>query len=505
MPNKPFIPNNLKLCTADQSRQMDKNTIEKFGIDGFTLMEIAASKAALHLQKKLNSNKNGLYVCGKGNNGGDGLAVARYLVNEANHRVTIFMAMGAEDLSPDAKKNYSLLKKMSGNGSNITFAEDFKEITLTSYDYIIDAIFGTGLSSKVRSPLSQIIESINDAEVPVFSMDVPSGLNADDGTVHGICIEAAGTFTFGSNKMGFYLNSSDYYTGEITFVDLPFPDYIRKHEALLINKSLGQHLPEKVRKAKHKYDDGVVHILAGSEGLTGAAMMSAQSAWKQGAGAVILYTPKKLLNLYEISLPQVIKIGLGDDDNNHLQPEFAPDILDHLHKKEGILLIGPGLGNNAETGECLEIVLNNYSGKVVLDADALHFWKNFDQVPKTKKKKWIITPHIGEATSYLNAEFKNESERLLWAKDFSEKNNCSLLLKGNPCIFASVSGEIYLTGYNTEPFARAGFGDVLAGTIAAKLATNQPSDIAIIHSLLAGYEKYCSIKPETVFGPEHML
>lgn len=484
---------------------MDKNTIEKFGIGGFTLMEIAASKAAFHLQKKLKNSKEGFYVCGKGNNGGDGLAVARYLVNDANHRVTIFMAMGTEDLSPDAKKNYFLLKEMSSHGANITFAENFKETTLTSYDYIIDALFGTGLSSNIRSPLSEIIESINDAKVPVYSMDVPSGLNTDDGTVHGVCIEAAGTFTFGSNKIGFYLNSADYFTGEITYIDLPFPYHIRKHESLLINKSLGQHLPEKVRKAKHKYDDGVVHILAGSEGLTGAAMMSAQSAWKQGAGAVILYTPKKLLNLYEMSLPQVIKIGLGNDDSIHLQPDFAPDILDHLHKKEGVLLMGPGLGKNAETGECLEIILNDYSGPVVLDADALRFWKNFDQIPKAKKKKWIITPHIGEANSYLGAKFNNESERLSWATNFSENNQCSLLLKGNPCIFVSVSGEIYLTGYNTEPFARAGFGDVLAGTIATKLATNHRIDNAIIHSLLAGYDKYRATEPGTVFGPEHMI
>lgn len=244
------------------------------------------------------------------------------------------MAMGSGDLSPDSRKNFTLLKSMGSKGADVTFIEDLKTQPPSSFDYIIDGIFGTGLNSEVRSPISGIIEKLNTSATPIFAMDLPSGLNSDDGTIHGTCIRAHATYTFGSNKIGFHLNHSDSYTGEITFIDLPFPSHIRQHKAILINKLLTTHLPLQDRNARHKYDDGVVHILAGSEGLTGAGIMSAQSAWKQGAGAVFLYTPKKHLHLYETNLPQIIKVGLGDDNSSYLKPEFSKNILDRLQSKK---------------------------------------------------------------------------------------------------------------------------------------------------------------------------
>lgn len=504
MSSKPYIPNNLKLCTADQSRQMDADTINNFGIDGFTLMEVAASRAASHLQQKVKCDKNGLYLCGKGNNGGDALAVARYLVNEANHSVTIFMVMGNENLSPDSLKNYSLLKKMSTRDARITFLENFNNQHLSLYDYIVDGIFGTGLDGDIRPPVNKIINAVNQVNTPVFAMDIPSGLNADDGTIHSECIKADTTYTFGCNKIGFFLNNGKEYTGNISFVDLPFPAHVRQYEALLINEKLTKHLSLQTKNGRHKYDNGVVHILAGSEGLTGAAMMSAKSAWKHGAGAVFLYSPKKLLNLYELSLPQIIKISLGDDKSSHLKPEFSSKIVEHVHTKLGVLLIGPGLGNSPETGSCIKQVLENFSGTVVLDADALRFWDQFNTISRAKKENWILTPHIGEAKKYLGANFKSEPDRIAWTKEFSRQHHCTVLLKGNPCILSTVDSSLYLTGYDTGMFTRAGFGDVLAGTLSAKLATSTNTDNAIIHSLFAGYKKYCASKPGTIFGPEHM-
>ena len=504
MSRKPFIPNSLKLCTAAQSRQMDSDTISNFGIDGFTLMEIAASRAASKIHRKIKNHKTGLYICGKGNNGGDALAVARYLVNEANHSVSIFMVMGNENLSPDTQKNYSLLKNMNSEGADITFIDHLNDHPPSSFHYIVDGIFGTGLDGDIRSPINKIIDSINQTSTPVFAMDIPSGLNADDGTIHGVCIKADTTYTFGSNKIGFCLNNAIDYTGQVSFIDLPFPDHIRQHEALLINDSLIKHLPLQERNGKHKYDNGVVHIFAGSEGLTGAAMMASKSAWKQGAGAVLLYSPKKLLNLYEVSLPQIIKISLGDDESSHLKPEYSPKILEQLQAKEGVLLIGPGLGSEPETGKCLKQILETYNGSVILDADALRFWDQFEAISKSRKAKWIITPHIGEAKKYLKANFNGERDRINWTKEFTRQHHCSVLLKGNPCIVSTIDNGLYLTGYDTGMFARAGFGDVLAGTFSAKLASSKSIDKAIIHSLITGYKKYCASKPGTVFGPEHL-
>ena len=499
------IPNHLTLCTVQQSRQMDEDTIEKFGIDGFTLIEIAASGAAGIIKKEQGENKSGLYVCGKGNNGGDALAVARYLVNQAGHEATVYMVMGNSDLSPDAGKNFSLLQTMRNEGANIEFISDLDSTSLHDFDFLVDGIFGTGLNSNVRPPVSELIAHLNRFKGPVYAMDVPSGLNADTGLPLGISIKAELTCTFGSNKIGFYLNQASQYTGRVKVIDLPFPLHIRKHTAVLINDELAEMLPVHKKDSEHKYDGKVVHILAGSEGLTGAAIMSAKSAWKSGAGAVFLYTPKKHMDLYEKTLPQVIKISLGKEADHFFQPNHAELIIENLNQKPGVLLVGPGLGDQPETGECIEKVLDSFDGKAVIDADAFRYWPQLKDKPESKRENWMLTPHKGEAKKYLGATFDNESDRIRWAKTFANKNRLTLLLKGDPTVVCLPNGKCFITGYPTGMFTRAGFGDVLAGTIATNLSIYASDEQAVIKSLYSGYKTYSASDDNQVFGPEHLI
>lgn len=499
------IPNSVKLSGSSQSRDMDRKTIEEFGYESFTLMEIAASGAASGIRTVTGDNKKGLFICGKGNNAGDALAAARYLTEDAGHSAAILFLMGREGLSPDTDKNYSLLKKLKQHGSRIEFFDSMERVTLSDYDYIVDGIFGTGISGEIREPISGVIEQINDSGLQVFAMDVPSGLNADSGMIAGVSVHAEHTFTFGTNKTGFYLNGAKRYTGRVHFISLPFPGYLRKHEAVAINNKLAEHLPEIVRKGEHKYDGGVVHILAGSEGLTGAAVMAAKSAWKSGAGAVILYSPKKLMDIYEKNLPQIIKVAVGGEADSYFKSEHASDIISKLDNKPGILLAGPGIGTNTQTVDCLFEVLSHFDGRVVLDADGLQDFDRLKGLPEQKRKRWILTPHIGEAKNYLNMKFSDDKDRLTAATTFVTENNLSLLMKGNPSFFINTQLDTFITGYDTLPFSRAGFGDVLAGTIAAYSGITGEQTLSTIQSLITGYKAYQHFTDNSAFGPEHLL
>jgi len=507
MPDKISIPVECKLSTAEQSRTMDSKTINEFGIDGFTLMELAASSAAEQIKNLQGNGKSGLYICGKGNNAGDALAAARYLINDARHNATFFFVLGDDDLSDDAATNLSLLHKLKDFGADIEFINDLQDLDEREFDYVIDGIFGTGLNSDLRGNLPNIVQRINSFSIPVYSMDIPSGLHADTGQVLGGCIQADYTFTFGSNKIGLHWKDSRKLTGEVVFCNLPFPSTYREWDAVLINQKLVNSIPVIERTARHKYDGGVVHIMAGSEGLTGAAMMAAKSTWKQGAGAVFLYAPKALLPIYESTLPNIIKIGVGDDSDTIFKKKHAEIIKKNIHNKQGVLLAGPGIGRSSDTGACLISVLKEQDGPAILDADALSFWEKIvsSGITGGKKMKWLLTPHIGEAINYLGAEFKNDYERFKWAQNFINQSKVSLLMKGNPTFVSLRDGNNFITGYDTSIFSRAGFGDVLSGALAANISISQNVELATVSSLYSGYRHSQDFGENESFGPEHLL
>lgn len=235
--------------------------------------------------------------------------------------------------------------------------------------------------------------------------------------------------------------------------------------------------------------------------------MAAKSAWKQGAGAVFLYVPKALLPVYETTLPNIIKIAVGKNSDSYFRDEHSEQISKSLKNKNGVLLAGPGMGTKDETGQCLLSVLKEHHGFTVLDADALSFRDalNHSSISGQQKEKWLLTPHIGEAKKYLQAEFKNDYERFLWAKQFADDTKISLLIKGNPTILAFKGGNNFVTGYDTSVFSRAGFGDVLSGAVASNTAITENPELAAITSLYNGYMNFQKFAENEPFGPEHMI
>lgn len=502
--NTPLIS---RLFTTEQTRKMDQKTIREYGISGFTLMEIAAAGAAQIISEKQQSAVSGIFICGKGNNGGDALAAARYLTDQYKHKADIVLLQEKEDLSEDAGRNYEILKKIAKSSSRIRFhdnpQEGLREISKT--DYIVDGIFGTGLTDEPRATASVIIRQINGAGKPVYAMDIPSGLNGTTGLAPGACIEASHTLTFGTNKTGFYLNGSSRYTGELHLIRLPFPDSLLKSEVHLLDKELFESTPEPVRRAVHKYDKGVVHLLAGSQGLTGAAIIAAKSAVQQGAGAVFLYAPQKLLPVYEITLPGIIKIPLGEENDVFYRTSHQQKILENLEKRPGVLAAGPGTGTRPDTLNCLAAVLRQHSGPAVLDADALKLFSDLSFQKPEHSQPWLLTPHPGEAKNYLGIRAGDDYQKSEDIARLAGTLNAGILLKGNPSLYADPENKRMFTGYDTSVFTKAGFGDYLTGSIASLYSINNSFPRAVISALYGSFAAYLRLNSPKSFNPLQLI
>jgi len=476
------------LLTADLSQEIDRRTIEEMDIDGFTLMEVAGSSAAKIILREYPDLSHGVFLCGKGNNGGDALVVARYLIqNDIN--ISLVFLSGTDDLSEDAGKNLQLLKSFDHHNKLTIFEhwDDFK--SPEHFDFIIDGMLGTGLDSDVRSDYAKAVHWANDQSQPVFAMDTPTGLHADTGQIMGCAIQARDTFAFGGRKQGFYLEDGPEISGRIHYCELPFPNKFKEScRTFLLDESWVS--LESPTTGRHKYDSGVLYIVAGSEGLTGAAIMAARSAWAEGLGAVILICPRGVLDIYEQNLPSIIKKPVGSRDDYNFRQEHAKEVLSILDEKEGNVLVGPGLGREPSTVDFVQQFLAQNTRDAVIDADGLWCLSQLDDWTPPENVHWILTPHPGELNRLLpETDILTDTDRLSAARKLASQKNITLLSKGMPGIIGTSSGACYVTDYNTHYFARAGSGDVLAGKVGAYLALDNSSETSCLKALLNGKKK----------------
>lgn len=479
------IPHSYQVFTAEGSRMLDERTISEFGIDGFTLMEIAGTRAADVIMQNVSAKSHGLFVCGKGNNAGDALVVARLLC-EQDINCTVLFVSGMMNLSKDCDENLNLLQNL---GQDIEILSSFEEFDSSrTFDFIVDGMFGTGLSSDVRAPYTEVIDWINEQESTVFAMDIPSGLSSDSGEIMGTAVQADFTLAFGTLKFGFFLNSGYSHCGEVILCPLPFPSKLKDSTTFLMDEEWVIDIETSSTQRKHKYDGGVLYIVAGSEGLTGAAVLAAKSAWATGLGGVVLITPNGLLEIYEKHLLQIIKKPVGSSSDKNFSTSHLDEVLTILKEKSGNLLIGPGLGRSTETIQFVRQLLSTYDGNVVIDADALFAISEEELLEKPKSATWILTPHPGELKKLTGNQTILDHERLAISKELAQTIKCTIVSKGLPSLIIGET-RAFMTGYDTQIFSRAGFGDVLAGKIAGFWLKEKNSELACIFALLDGKEK----------------
>lgn len=468
----------VELVTSETMRRREQIACERYGINTLLLMENAGRGVALEVLEILRLNpslKEVCIVCGSGNNGGDGMVVARHLVVSCPEKVPLVYLLGSpEYLKGDARYNYEVLIKLGIPSKVVTTPEDF---VIPERALVVDAIFGTGLSKEVVGLHREIIRKINAIEDAfVMALDVPSGVDASDGRILGEAVRAHTTVTLGMVKRGLVLYPARDYVGRLRVVPIGIPLNETMEDCpvdgYLLSSEIRRFLPQRPWFA-HKISAGVVGVLCGSSAMLGAGMLVALGAYRSGAGMVVWPLPFELSGVVRIRIPEIVSIELsGKGVNWSYSSEHLEDILLGLSaRKCSSVVIGPGLGFNSATREFVKGFLEVSPFRGVLDADALNVIAEDRGKWEKKLSGWVITPHAGEMARLLGWSVQEVNEYKIRAVcEAARFFDCIAVLKGPGTIVADPEGKVFVNPTGNALLATAGSGDVLAGVIGGFLA-----------------------------------
>lgn len=454
-------------------REIDRRAIEEFRIPGVVLMENAGRGAACAVEDYIadkDINKV-LIVAGKGNNGGDGFVLARHLVN-GGLDCEICLAGEKTDVGGDARTNMDVAAAMG-----IKIDEMVENITplekvIHQSDLIIDALLGTGLNQPVKDFYRGIIDAVNFSELPVISLDIPSGLDSTTGRPLGAAIEADMTVTFCLPKVGTVIYPGADYVGELVLADIGAPYELLEDDdfktSLIMEEDMVDILLPRGGDT-HKGTYGHLLIVAGSTGKSGAAVMTARAAMRSGAGLVTVAAPSGINIILEMKLTEVMTEPLSGKDEGFLDSSAIEGVKALLDNKASIV-IGPGLSRREETGRLVREVTRKLKIPALLDADALWHLSGEKNIIKEAAIPLILTPHPGEMAHLLGISSKEVQEgRISVSRKFATDYNCYLVLKGARTLVATPEGEVFINRTGNPGMATAGTGDVLSGMIGSFL------------------------------------
>jgi NAD(P)H-hydrate epimerase len=486
----------IPLYSTKQIRQVDELAINKLGIPGVVLMENASREIFQKISERIEhliSPKIG-FICGRGNNGGDGFATARHFANAGYEVLVIYLGIEKE-MSQDCRFNFGVLKKLSSFNKKITLKKFISISSLKSFKQckvICDALLGSGIQGALREPYLSIIKYLNKLETLKVAIDIPTGLNADNGYGEN-SFNADFTITLGQLKKGLFFGDGYVYAGEVEKGGIGIPDSLYSKftptEFLIEPEDALLGLPLKAKNI-HKYSAGKVLTIAGSGWLPDAAVFTATSALKIGAGASILCFPKSVRELVHKKLNEVVVKTFEDDGNEFLSEKNLVELKDKIRWAD-VVAIGPGIGRHKETQNAVISLLKKFKPKkAVIDADAI-FALGHGRYKKLNLKNCVLTPHHAEF-SYLigitNAELKKDI--LKYGRSFVRRTGAYLVLKGAPTIIFTPEGDALINTTGNPALAKFGTGDVLTGFIAGLLSQQACIEKAIVtavylHSLAA--------------------
>jgi NAD(P)H-hydrate epimerase len=478
----------MKICTPSQMQEIDRKAIDGLGIPGLELMENAGRSVyemILDYYGPADGNRVTV-VAGKGNNGGDGFVVARYLKEDGAH-VEIFLIGSKDQVTGDAEINLKKALELGIPLHEITDPDNFY-IPDDSW-VIVDAIFGTGFTGTIRAPYDQIILKINQSDIPIVAVDAPSGLDGATGKVSEPCVRADLTVTFGLPKIGQVMYPGKSYCGFLEVADIGFPSGLDDdiHTYLTTDEEAVKLLPRRKPDA-HKGDFGKLFVLAGSTGLTGAAVMTSMAAYRCGTGLVVLGCPSSLNPIFEMKMTEVMTRPLPDvAKKGHLALRGLGEIRQQIEWADAIA-IGPGLGTHHETAELIQRLCKEIARPMVVDADGLNNLAKDLSCLKAHKRPLVITPHPGEFARLTGRSIDEiTDDRIRFASEFAREYSLCVVLKGAPTIVARRSGNVYINYSGNEGMATGGSGDVLTGLIGGFLAQGVCySDAAVLATYVHG-------------------
>jgi hydroxyethylthiazole kinase-like uncharacterized protein yjeF len=457
-----FLPDWLDpLPDAGEQRALDEWAIHELGIRGVELMERAGAGHADIVAELVPAGRVAV-VCGKGNNGGDGLVAARRL-RQRGRDVDVLLLGAPEELRGDARTNYEQLPGPSPE----LFAAD----KLDGAVAIVDAILGTGFSGEPRDPAGSAIEAINRAgeQAAVVACDVPSGVDASTGEIAGVAVLARATATFHAAKPGLWVAPGKASAGEVRVIDIGIPPGgpVDPHAGLIADR-VTDGVPRRGREST-KFAAGSVLVCGGSTGLTGAPSMASDSAMRSGAGYVTAFVPASLNVIFEVRLLEVMTVPLPDQGGT-LGPEGAQTVLDRSERADSLVL-GPGLGRQPGAFGLARSLARAAPLPLLLDADGLNAHAGALSSLAERSAATVITPHAGELARLLETDTAAvAARRLEHAGRAAREAQAIVVLKGDDTIVADPEGRLGISRGGASALATAGTGDVLSGVIGAYLA-----------------------------------
>jgi NAD(P)H-hydrate epimerase len=471
----------MKIVTGTEMQLLDRRTITEAHIPSTVLMERAGEGIVRQLEEYCGPirGKSITILCGKGNNGGDGLVVAR-LLHRRRARIHVVLLTPITDLGRDAATMYRRLVRIMGRTAIVRFrSADQIQPLLASSDILIDALLGTGLSSVVTGAYREAIDLINNAGKPIVAVDIPSGLHADTGAVLGQAIHATLTITCGLPKLGLYVDEGIDHAGAVLVADIGIPpayvDAIESRTLLLTHDNVCQSLPKRA-PSSHKGTFGHAGIIAGSVGKTGAAALAARAALRVGAGLVTVATPNSVNDVLEAKLLEAMTIPLPETKARTLARSGLDRVIAFIQARTAIA-VGPGLSTHPETVELVQSLLKHLDRPSVLDADALNALAGRASLLTECTTAPILTPHPGEMAR-LEVDATTQSvnaDRIGTARRFARERGVFVVLKGARTVIARPDGLVAICPTGNPGMATAGTGDVLTGMIVGLLAQRVPA------------------------------
>ncbi len=449
------------LLAAAEMRAADSWAISDQGVPSLDLMETAGEALA---EEALRRHTQGpaRVVCGKGNNGGDGLVAARHLA-ERGVEVEVVLLWPADELSDDSRANLERLDaglaREAGEG----------DLGLAGSGVVIDAIFGTGFEGVPRQPAAAAIEAMNACEAPVVAADIPSGVDASTGEAGGAAVQADATVTFHAAKVGHWVRPGKGLSGDVVVAAIGIPPGAPgEAQAGLIGAAVLS-LPRRRGADSTKFTSGQVFVVGGSRGLTGAVVMSASAAIRAGAGYATVAVPADLEAIFEAKLTEVMSRGYAGGEGRLAASDC--DAIAEACDGAGAVVLGPGLGRDDDSLELARALAAQVGSPLLLDADGLNAHAGRLADLSARSAPTVLTPHAGELGRLLERPSSEVARhRLACAREAAELAGAVVVLKGDDTIVALPDGHVAVNGIASPGLATAGSGDVLSGTIGALLA-----------------------------------
>lgn len=478
----------MRVVTAAQMRTVDARAIKDFHLPANVLLE----HAGLHVAKTVwqllarTTRKRVVLFAGKGNNGGDGFVAARHL----RHWGASVRVFAVADEAGLAKPVAQALRGARAFGVDVIVLDEKSErnarLNVAASDVVVDALLGTGMKDKPKSFVAKAIDLINGGNKPVVSVDLPSGIDADTGHAAGASVRATWTVTFGAPKIGLLIGEGRDAAGRIVVADIGLPKQLfATGDYTFVTAPVARHLLPVRPSWGHKGTFGRVLIVAGSRGMTGAALLCVRGAQRVGAGVVTLAGPAPLNDVFAAAIPEALTNPLPSDESDALAVEAADAVERQMKRGADVIVIGPGMTTKAGATAVVERVLQKAAVPVVVDADALNVLAKrsdlLSAVGRDRRAALVLTPHPAEMARLCSIDVQ---EVLAWPVELVREKAAQwqavVVLKGSPTVTALPDGKAFINGTGTNALASGGTGDVLAGAIGGLIGQGaSPADAAV--------------------------